>query len=254
MTGPETAPRAAPVIVVSERRTGSNFLANLIEQHPDVTPCGELLRPVDYPDLRGRRGPDAAAFVAGLLEESTPSCGKLMFHQMEGHDVTIDLVVGTLRTAPRIIVLFRRRLIDQYISLLTAEQSGRWVHSDYVGVEPVHVDHAAFHEFCKRSRHRHDTLFQSLDSLGLRPLVVAYEELHDTPHLILDSIVTTQLGLSPATRTDKVKKQETRPLDQRVTNPGVAARLDGEPWARHDYATTLSRADDHPKPSGGQNR
>ena len=230
---------SAAVLVVSERRTGSNLLSDMIEQHDAVQPLGELLRPVDYPELAGKSSLERSLLLKGWLEADPPACGKLMFHQMAGHDVSLFNVVDQLAETPKIIVLFRRSLIDQFLSLRTAEQSDRWVFDTYDGVPPLDIDLKDFWEFCELSKKRYGVLLEELDRQQLPYALVSYEELDEKLSDVVDLLILDWIGLPPWPQQIRLNKQETRAATERARDAELVARLRSDPRARHSFQTSL---------------
>lgn len=134
------ARRATLYVVLSTQRSGSNWLEDRLDGHPDVTMArGEVFRATlhdgaGYYDFRAGTGARRACGIVApaLLKDryvdhlvsraSTPVIGfRLMYDQLRRHP-SLRLVLARHRT--RFVHLIRHNVLATHVSVLAARQSG----------------------------------------------------------------------------------------------------------------------------------
>jgi len=117
--------------MLSTPRTGSHMLVDYLNSIPGVSFSGEVLQPLMPEGLP--LGPPAAALrhIAYSLNNCRQTvCGvKLHGEHLAAHGLRVDDLRRHFPLA-RYIVLYRRSLADQYLSLLIAMSTGRWTYKN----------------------------------------------------------------------------------------------------------------------------
>jgi LPS sulfotransferase NodH len=120
---------AAPVFIVAAPRSGSGLLLSYLNSIPGVGLCPEILHPRMYYGVRSGFISKRSVFrhiVHSVHYGTEPVRGaKFLSTQLERHRLEIPDLRG-LFPAPRFIVLYRESLLEQHVSLKTAERTGVW--------------------------------------------------------------------------------------------------------------------------------
>jgi hypothetical protein len=125
--------------VVAQARSGSEYLTTRLNEHPDIACHRELFnRRTVYSALSGpwkQRLPkvewrdehplEALEQVAGLSEEAFPDKRVFGFKLFLNHNQEVRRHVRT-EESYRLVVLERRNKLAQFVSSLTAKETGRW--------------------------------------------------------------------------------------------------------------------------------
>lgn len=141
-------------IIVSHPRSGSNFLRDILNQHPHLIECGELFH--NNPlcnfysaEVLGKTRP-ALGDMDWLLTNAATSggiktAGFTLFNRTSGHVLSdTEAVQLALRDDVRVIFLVRKNLLKAYVSLQRALSTGAW-HVDAMGnpIQWPHIQPAA---------------------------------------------------------------------------------------------------------------
>ena len=138
-----------------------------------------------------------------------------------------DVQPDCLQLMSHAIVLWRRDLLQQYLSLQNAFATGVWsrVTTDTVLVPPpMRVDVAELHRHCQKYCAELDQDLQEVQQAGKPYLVVCYEDLVEDRAGQLTALGAF-LGLDTSTATTDLVKMEQRPLDEAIVNYREARRL-----------------------------
>lgn len=227
MTRPTSPPE--PFVILAMPRTGTHYLEELLNEHPNVLSNGELLNTFDtnwHDKDRLLRGDRELLELAYLRYPTRSDKAKLthvgckinepQFHDRPG-------VFAELVRWPRlkVILVLRRNAMESLRSLVQARQSGQWLKfsSDGEAAPPprITLSIADCEAYFKAADDFHARVAQSFASTSM--LVVEYERLHHQPSACL-ATVWAFLG-GPALQLSgsaMLQRQETRPLDQTVQN------------------------------------
>ena len=171
-------------VVLSWKRTGSNLLCGILFNHPEIVMHNELFNPIDiftyYPEVfSGQREDyvnspprwtvmtrdlfpyDFLEYIwSGLLpngKEIMPSFKAVGFKSFPEHwsdvrneHVFQDALLEDLRVKK--IVLFRKDELAVYVSMLRADETGRYMTHEYPDMTFT-IDPAAFQSFLDKYRH-----------------------------------------------------------------------------------------------------
>jgi LPS sulfotransferase NodH len=212
--------RLSPVFVAATMRSGSNLLVDLLDAHPDVQMLGEGLNPrtrYGPPNLRG----DSSRALAHLewLFRRCPRVhpgAKLLADQLVLHRLTLADVVQEFPDA-RWIVLYRRSLTHQLVSLKRAQRSGDFVapsNGDAVESATVALSEEELRQFYRETRESYAAMLRDLEPC--RPLVLEYESLARDPQQIFDERIWPFLGLPRASVGSRLRRQSSGRLETSV--------------------------------------
>jgi LPS sulfotransferase NodH len=241
LRGPDRAGegRAAPAthfVVLGHPRSGSTLLVQALREHPGMCVYGELFQ--DEPEARrtgygARRGTmyetgtDGASFLADTIfrendDPETLATGFKLFYtqgRTPGARSAWGYLIG--RKDLRVIHLTRDSGLRAFVSLCEAEASGRWLvepaDTPPAGA-PIHIDPQRCLAFL-------DSLYAYRE--WVRRAFAAHErlELSYERHLVADfdtalADVQTFLGVPALRLPALLRRQGTRPLEERISNYG----------------------------------
>ena len=115
-----------PVFVLAARRTGSNLLLSYLNSVPGVSFALEILNESTYYGIRSQFVSKNAvlrhvAYSLNACENKV--CGtKILKTQLETHRIGMDDLTRCFPNA-RFIILYRKSLVDQFVSLKIAEKA-----------------------------------------------------------------------------------------------------------------------------------
>ena len=227
-----------PVFILSSRRCGSNFLLGLMNSVPGISMASEILHPdMDY-GLRERFISKRAVLRHISLSVNARQqrvCGaKLHLMQMEKRGVSVQ---DLLRIFPRarFIVLYRRSLLEQFVSLKLAETTGVWETTRPQNIPTfVRVEREEFWAFCVKMRGKYANLFRD-PRLKKQSLVLDYESLSAAPQEIFDRCIFPWLGMPSSPVSSPFRKQNPD-IGNRIENYAEARRLALEELVFQEHA------------------
>jgi LPS sulfotransferase NodH len=236
-----------PFFVVATHRSGSTLLLDYLDQLPTVQCASEVLCDVLPFGLSKRQSrPDIALRhirrSLHVLTGQVRGC-KLMLDQMQRCGLTVSLLTEAFPEA-RYIVLYRRSLIEQFVSLETARATDQWhlAPGEQARHARVWIDPSKLKDYCRQIRASYHALLTSEDLEG-RSVVLSYEELIAQPEETLRQQICPFLEAPYPTPTARLRKQGSRPLEDRVLNYRQIAGLWADPQCWQQYA--LSRDQRH---------
>lgn len=207
-------------VILSDMRSGSNFLEHSLGQARDIVMRGEMFNPMhtvyDIADL------DPSAFDDDRIEG---------FRLFPDHN---DAVLARVLDDPQCAkIILRRNPLDRYLSLELAKHSDKWtwVAATQTQEPRVTFDRAAFERLLQQEADYWPPLWDKLRSTGQSPFVLDYDDLTN-----LDVIngLLTYLGSTEELEqlSTRYKPQNPRAARDKVTNPDemYAALADLDPW------------------------
>ncbi len=231
--------------MLATRRSGSNLLLDCLNSVPGVSFGSEVLHDRMYYGVRRRWISKRAVLrhIAYSLNDCKERiCGcKIIMLRMQWHRLTVSDLVEAFPNA-RFIILYRKSLIDQFVSLRIAEVTGEWVGNGKAQSPPrVHVDLESLKVWAQSVRDFYAELLRSPGIRG-RSVVISYEELTADLQKTFDQALFPFLQLPPSPVATQLKKQNTRPLSETVENYGEIEPLLTDPNFRLDikYPMMLS--------------
>jgi LPS sulfotransferase NodH len=221
-----------PFVIVFLARTGSNYLAAMLDSHPEIT-ChhelfieGEVHRALTYKgtDVSFGTAEDRERDPWGFLKRvfTYPDGSKAVGFKIAPRNNFWVVVSLMLNRRVRKIVLSRRNWLMVYTSNLIAFQTGSWSrHVAEAGRAAVadgrvHVDPAEFRRYAGKRIAFYRTLRTLLKLTGQRSFSLDYEDLKDPETL---RRLLAFLGVSAEVPlTERTIKQNPDRLSDRIAN------------------------------------
>jgi LPS sulfotransferase NodH len=206
------------LIVLSAARSGSSLFVNYLNSNRQIHCHGELLNSDHgYGSVEGKSKDELCRHVAYFFrphEELYVGC-KFLTHQFDELDITVKDILDLLKY-PKVLVLYRRNLLDTYVSLQIAVQTGVWYSSTAVNDVAITLDLEAFREFAYVQRRRWTECLQAIRTLGPH-FCLSYEDLVNNPATTMSNAFAFLELESVAVHTDSVK-QNPWSLKNKVSN------------------------------------
>ena len=228
-----------PIFLITTRRSGSNFLLGLLNSVPGVSFASEVLHPDMFYGIR--RSLITRNSVLRHIAHSVNACkgrvrgAKLLFIHMRDHRLGLEDLQKRFPRA-RFILLYRRSMLEQYLSLKIAEATGLWQVTGDTSSSSVslRIDAEELKRFCLKTKVGYEKLLQNA-WLAKQPLILDYETLSADPQGVFDKIVFPWLGLpsSPVSSPSRKRKED---RSQFILNYEEIMRLSGAPWTLQDYS------------------
>jgi LPS sulfotransferase NodH len=254
-----------PFFVLFTQRSGSQLLASYLNCLPGVVCLQEILHSHQVWGLPGtlRPRPVVVRHIRHSLNVggAAHAGARIALDHLARRGLTPRELGDEFRTA-RFIVLYRRRLIDQYLSHVLAAKTDRWAltrRDAAAGAPPavrIRVDRAAFVRYAGAMGRAYRAVLQD-DTVRRRAVLLAYEELVADPQAVVDARLAPFLGVPSRRVHTFYEKQGTRPPAEVVDNfaevrdlwedPGFVQRLGIEDPA----PASPPGAGDGPAPSPG---
>jgi LPS sulfotransferase NodH len=211
-----------PLFLVATCRSGSNLLMSYLAQQPGVAMLSEVLS--SQLPIGPRRDcippTSAISHIRYCLQgEKTAVRGcKLMLYQLANCRLTLDDLHAAFPAA-RYIILYRQSLAEQFVSHQLALATRQYQLS--AGQEPKHaeivIDTNELRRYCDEIRRGyHEALKRSW--LADRAVLLSYEELTADPDRWLQTKICPLLGIGYSAPQTRLRKQNTQPLADRVSN------------------------------------
>jgi LPS sulfotransferase NodH len=211
-----------PLFLLATYRSGSNLLVDYlnsldIECFYEILNSAMPIAPIGERYSK-RRAANHIRMSLQCLESPVRGC-KLMLDQLHHAQLTPTDLLRDYPTA-RFTVLYRQSLAEQFLSNRTARVTQQWMLRP--GARPrhvvLHVDREDLLEFCERTKNYYKSLLESPDLEG-RTVLLSYEELTANPCHWLCEQICPQVGQRPGKPPcTMLRKQNSKPLDQRVEN------------------------------------
>lgn len=167
------------LIVLSAGRSGSSLLVNYLNSNRQIYCHGEVLNSGHkiYGTTEGKTREELIRHVASFFQKRdvTYIGAKFLTHQFDELDIAVSDVLEVLRR-PKVIALYRRSLLETYVSLLIAQETDTWYSSDVINNVSITLDLAQFHEFAEVQRRRWEDSMQEVSRL-CSFMCVSYENL-----------------------------------------------------------------------------
>jgi LPS sulfotransferase NodH len=248
--------RSRTLIILATARSGSNLLVSYLDSLPEVAVWGELLDPDYWQGIP--RGADRDAVHRHLLgvfaSRPAPITGfKIIFDQLQRAGLTLDDLHSLFPDA-RYLVLYRRDLFAQFISVERARLTDEWVKPESGPARRVKLKPTRnqFLYFRKVVREQYARALRR-DWLRQSALILDYETLAESPQGLFDRRILPWLGLESARRrsllqrlpgasreepvrvSTRLEKQITEPLSEIVENYHEFSDLIGQGDSLQDY-------------------
>ena len=224
-------------LIVAQMRTGSSWLVSLLNSLPEVCNKGEILNQNLVQGLRRGLKLDweVRRHLKNTLDsgEQPVSGAKILRHQAAYSRLTPEKMAAWL-PGVRVILLYRSRQFQQYVSQLSAQKTGVWVRRrSKEGPLPstrVRVDAGLYSEFVEDTCRFHDGFVEALSRLGVPFVALAYETLAADPGRVFEDRICPLLDTPMARPTSAHEKMSRTPISQRVENFEEVAHLVEREW------------------------
>ena len=232
-----------PVFIITTRRTGSNLLLGYLNSIPRVSFAPEILNKSMSYGIRSKFISKKAVLRHirhSINASKEKTCGtKFVKLHLESHKITLENLKEYFPNA-RFIILYRRSLMDQFVSLRIAETTNTWHWtSQFCPPSSLRVQIPELLEFCKKIKIFYRDIFRRA-WLKECSIALSYEELVQSPQETFERVVFPFLKLPPVPVASSTKKQNTKQLREIIQN-----YADIVPWIQHpltwqDYSNLKS--------------
>jgi LPS sulfotransferase NodH len=196
------------LIVLSAGRSGSSLLVNYLNCNRQIHCHGEVLNSGHeiYGTTEGKTREELIGHVAFFFQkrETTYVGAKFLTHQFGELDITVSDVLEVLRR-PKVIALYRRSLLETYVSLLIAEETDTWYSSNVINKVSVTLNLPQFQEFAKVQRRRWQDSMREVARL-CSFVCVSYEELINDQAITMNRVFSFLDVPSADVRSESVKQ------------------------------------------------
>lgn len=214
-------PLGRPLFIVATRRSGSNLFASYLNSVPGVSIAGEMMNPeMDY-GIRRRFITKRAVLrhIAHSVKsrEGNVVGGKLMYTRLEWHKLALQDVVDRFPSA-KFTILYRRSILDQFVSFKIAEMTDRWLWTpDFRLPRPFRVEPDELLSYARWLKSAYHKVLE-FEADERRSLIVCYEDFASDPRGYFDRHVFPFLGLDPVPVSTGMKKQNSLSSEDLIVN------------------------------------
>ncbi|ACC76604.1 sulfotransferase [Paraburkholderia caribensis] len=218
-----------PFVILGMPRTGTHYLEELLNEHPNVSSNGELLNPYDaiwhnrkrllltdhellelaYLHYPARAGKNAITHVGCKINQP----------QLQERPGFFD----ELARWPylKVMLVIRRNTLESLRSFMQARQSGQWLKfgagNDSGPPPQVTLKIKDCEDYLKAADDFHRLVMDSFAPANI--LTVEYESLLDNPASCLQAVWSfLEIFVRPYSGSTALQRQEVRPLEQTVLN------------------------------------
>lgn len=205
-------------LILSAARSGTTLLVDYLNCHPRIRCRGEILNS-DYAYYGNPRhmGPERLRLQVEsffVRRAGTLAGAKVLTYQFDELQIKLADMIEILHD-PAVIVLYREQILEQYVSLKTAERDRVWHSNKPFKNEPIRLDPALFVEFVKRERRMWRENLAVLN--GRRVHYLTYDQLANETEETIRSLFGF-LGLKAYPVHSPLVKLNRAPLSQRLVN------------------------------------
>ncbi|WP_090873244.1 sulfotransferase [Paraburkholderia diazotrophica] len=225
----QSMPTIEPFVILGMPRTGTHYLEELLNEHPNVSSNGELLNPYDaiwdnrkrlllsdrellevaYLHYPSRTGKNAITHVGCKINQP-------QFQERPGF-------FDELARWPRlkVMLVIRRNTLESLRSLVQARQSGQWLKfgagNDSGPPPQVTLKIEDCEDYLEAADDFHRLVMGSFSPTNI--LTVEYESLLGNPASCLHAVwAFLEIPVRPCSGSTVLQRQEVRPLEQTVLN------------------------------------
>ncbi len=207
-------------LVISSARSGSSLFANYLSSHHDVKYWGEILNTESSinPMVDSLNRDDLLSYVESIMvcRDAEWVGAKIHTHQLHELPISLSDILKGLNN-PKILVIYRKSMLDTYVSLRIALKNNLWYSTAVVNSEQVHVDWSHFEKYAQRERSRWADCLGVLEALQCPTLVLSYERLIADTQRAMD-VVFSFLGLNPVPVESESVRQNPSPVGEKISN------------------------------------
>lgn len=185
-------------VIFGAMRFGTNLLQEKLNYFKDILCLGELYNPtfvgVDRPHLdkfsyagyrrneeesRKRRSKDPFLLLEKVAEKAHSERKLVGFRMFNGHNHSVHRVLINDSRVKKIILY--RDLVDSFVSLVLARQTGQWVKREDKELAPnsIHFDIEEFEQYVQENQQYFIPIVQRLEETGQEFVVISYQDVLD---------------------------------------------------------------------------
>ena len=214
-----------PFFILGTPRSGSSLLVSYLNSNPEVFFGGEVLSHLDPMGIRRRWVSKKAALNHlhhFLNAQNHPVCGaKIFFWHLEMRKISLKELCEAFPAA-KWLILYRKNILDQYLSHKIAFKTGRWIqyrsadHPKLGRIQMKLVLRSAL-GYCNRIWRNYEKTL-GIPEIGKRSLWISYEELTNKPQILFDRKIFPFLALDSQRVTARTLKQNIWQVPEILTN------------------------------------
>lgn len=217
--------KSRQAVILSSVRTGSTWLGELLEQHPDVAYGGETL--LDQASaINAGTAPKLwdSVFAEQQIRQQIGLCPKpiYLWKLQSWQSLVFPGLLDVLIADKSIPIIFLRRcnLFEWYVSIKVSEK--RQIFTKRIGevvpdVPPFEIDVSELRSYMEHEMAWWREVFSKLKTHGVNYACLAYEHLCENPQVPAD-IAFNVMGLKPVPVRSTTLKMQTRGLRAQVSN------------------------------------
>jgi hypothetical protein len=211
--------------IVSQQRSGTHFVKEAINQHPDVMAAGEFFRGIEHANA----SPLVHQEIASYIYTGRPSsCIEHLSHVGFVYQLLLECDLDLSRVS-KFVVIERLNKLEQMVSLEISEKTQVWrlkpdegdVASEKISIQLGEIEH-----YVAKVQEERDRFF----ALGLDHLCVSYEDVNlnfdESLRKIQDYLGVPNFNVDRMTVDCLHRKQETRPMCDVVLNYDEVSQFD----------------------------
>jgi len=211
-----------PLFVLTRQRTGGNMMLGYLNSIPEVSMAHEFLNPKFYygfvprPNARDALMQHVRRSLNGLPGEI---CGcKILPGQFKKHGISLDDFHEVLPDA-KYIVLYRREIFKQFVSLKIAHTTNQYVTNDKGNIKraKIVVDLDELEAFYQVNNSEYESVINH-PALQGRSCLVAYEDVAAHAQEVFDNDLFPFLGVPPVKIATSYVKQGKKSMAETVEN------------------------------------
>ena len=211
-------------LILSAARSGTTLLVDYLNCHPRIRCRGEILNS-DWACYGNPRcmGPDRLRLQieSFFLRPTGMLAGaKVLTYQFDELQIKLRDVLELLDN-PAIIVLYRERMLEQFVSLKTAERDRIWHSTKPAKSAPIALHPATFVAYAQRERRMWADNLAEVE--GRRVHFLSYERMTQETEESMRELFEF-LGLETCSVHSPLVKLHSKPLVTRLTNYGHFCR------------------------------
>ena len=210
-----------PCFIVCESRSGSTLLCGYFDQLPNVGCEYEILNSGQIPvlnSIRLKRHLYKYMLMSMAAMPEQLRTAMIHFSHLQEKNLSFYDLIKIFPTA-RFILLYRRSLLDQYVSLKLAEKTGRYIafSKKEETKESIEIDVNDFVHYANKLKANYNETVNNPILKG-RLLIVSYEDLVMQRDRVMQEFICPFLGVQSVKLSTKMRKQNQLPIDKAIRN------------------------------------
>ena len=216
--------RSRHFVILSAARSGSTLLVDLLNNHPEVVCSLELLNKEEIHNrqLEGASKRTLLKYIKVAMFQwygyvKGMSGFKIFSDQLRVTNLRLRDVLTTLNE-PKLVILYRRNVLETYVSLEIAKRNNKWYSMTSANAESIDVDWEHFLNYANESIQDWKTSLQQVKNYE-HNFIVSYEELCEDKVEKIKGII--EFLCLPELEWEYLwysVKQNPKPLEKKVSN------------------------------------